>query len=181
MLFDVWFIGDQFLKQTFNAYTVIQEEARKNNKTTCPYLQEYYNVDAFFEMALGDVKTVTGRVVNTLIDTLNRKQKLPRFLVVVLNKDIINDIDVSDNDVAREMIKSTTNWIVKQFEIILHRKRAELLDKKPGAVYTGDPIVIFTHMIRCIKFYTNVRNQQIFSLRPRFNDVLNDAVACMDM
>ena len=73
---------------------------------------------------------------------VNEKHILPCFLVVMMDRDIISDIDIDGPD-AIHMIRVLVNWLVKQVDVLLHRKKAELLDKKQGGLYEGHPTVIF--------------------------------------
>ena len=103
-------------------------------------MQEYYNVIPF-NIANAVPRTI-ARVVNNLVNALNEHDRLPKFILVMLDKDLLMDLDVFLPTVIADM-KQTTNWLVRQIDMIIRRKKAELLDKKPGAVYTGDPRVIF--------------------------------------
>ena len=54
----------------------------------------------------------------------------------------------------------------------------ELLEKKPCAVYTGDPSIIFVRMIRRIdKFTPRSKLDLVYGLRAKFNDALNAGAA----
>ena len=65
--------------------------------------------------------------------------------------------------------------------MIVRRKRADLLDRKPGAIYSGYPVLIFVRMIRRpVQCSGRAKSVKIYSLRAKFNDALNDAVAKID-
>ena len=105
--------------------------------------------------------------------------RLPRFLIIALDKDLLSDLDVYNYKVDK-MIRETTCWVVRQVELLIRRKKEEILDKKPGAIYSGDPTVIYVRMFRRVDNFGRTRLQEIFSLRSHFNDALNDAVARAD-
>ena len=58
-------------------------------------------------------------------------------------------------------------------------KRASLMEKKPGSIYGSDPTVIYVCMIRRIdlNLKQGSRKHEVFVMRARFNDALNQAVA----
>ena len=143
------------------------------------YLFEYYNVLPFFDEGPAGEENVITRTYNTLVETLNSRHALPRFLVIALDKDIIADVDVFDWD-ADILIETAVNWLVKKIELVIRRKRSDLLEKKPGGIYTGDPKIIFIRMVRQVEDYGNSTAQVIFDLRSRFNDLLNNAVVRID-
>ena len=51
----------------------------------------------------------------------------------------------------------------------------ELLENKPGAVYTSDPKIVYISMIRCpMMFDHESRMEKVVSLRSKFNAALNE-------
>ena len=160
----------------FGTFSDWIEEARKNKSIAKLYLFEYYNTIPFYDKGpVGPEFTVT-RVVNTLTEVINKKHALPQFLIIALDKDVIEDVDVFDKD-APILIEMAVDWLVKQISMTVRRKRAELLDKKPGAIYTGDPKIIFIQMIRRLEYYGDNKKQAIFDCRAKYNDALNNAVS----
>ena len=145
-IFDVWFLGDQFLKHSYNVFVELNDKAIANEqqRQPRPYLFEYYNIIPFYERGLASDKSMI-RIVNSLVEALCHN-RLPRFLVVIIDKDLSNDLDVFDEDVVT-IQHMAINWLVCQIHMLVRRKRAELLEKKPGAIFTGDPVIIFTRMI----------------------------------
>ena len=86
--------------------------------------------------------------INDLIDAVNMKNsRLPRYLIVVIDRDILNDIDLTDVD-ALKMIPILINWFVKQINTVIQRKRVDLLETKPGAACSTS--IIFVRMLRRI-------------------------------
>ena len=109
-------------------------------------------------------------MLNGFIETLNAKDRLPKYIIVLLDRDILLDIDVFKPDAIR-VTKALTDWLVRQLDMLIRRRRSDLLDKKPRAVYTGDPTVIFVRMItRVNRFPQGSKWDLIYALRPKFND-----------
>ena len=96
--------------------------------------------------------------------------------MVMPDKDVIKDIDYSSEE-APKLVQVLVSWMVRQIDMLIRRKKAELLDKKPGGLYEGNPTIIFVRMIRRVDSYGESKNQQIYNLRAKVNDALNDAAA----
>ena len=173
-------MGDKTLNDAFQSFQATLNEAAQNKKIIKPYLQEFYNIKHFTQSDPNDM--VCTRVFNALVDATNERKKLPRFLIVMIDQDIINSIDVFDED-AVFMIRDQVLWLARQINIFIRRKRVEITEKCPGAVYGSDPTIIFIRMINRsdhIRFKKNSRKEALFALRAKFNDVLNEAAAQID-
>ena len=180
-LFDVWLVGDQFLQEAFSAWETIRFESQHDRKKTAPmYLQEYYNVLPFYSTD-GEPRAV-ARIVNSLISGLNSRDRLPKYILMLIDRDILMDIDVlDDDDDVPSTLYENICWVVKQVDMHIRRKKADLLEKKPGAVYTGDPKVVFIRMIRRIDhFIPKSRLESVYHLRAKFNDFLNEEASRID-
>ena len=161
---------------------MMRNEAAASNHFERPYLDEYYSVRAYFQVAPPDDDTVPSRIVNSLIDVLNECQRLPRYLLVVNDRDLTASLNVFDREVIKT-IREAVDWITRQLLMQIRRKKLELLNIKSGAVYGHDPTIIFIRMIRRVAFDHNHQHSkhgtlsEIYALRPKFNDALNDASA----
>ena len=97
--------------------------------------------------------------------------------MIVLDKDIITDTDVFDDQIVK-IIREMTEWLVKQVSILIRQHRVELLQKKPRAVFGAHLRVVYTCMIRCVDtFRRGSKLDEVYSLRAKFNDALNNAAA----
>ena len=71
-IYDVLFVGDHFLKDAFTKFmrqkAILAMSSKKPE--VAPYILEYYNVFTQFNGA--GVKTAVGRLVNSLIEGLNK-------------------------------------------------------------------------------------------------------------
>ena len=160
----MWFIGDRTLTDVFNTFqaTINEIEEDKKRAKVKPYLLEYYNIKKFTRADPNDL--VVTRVFNSLVDAINERKRFPRFLIVILDKDVINNADVFDDNIL-DFIRDSVNWLVKQIALFLKRKKIDILAKRPGAIYGDDPTVIFVRMIRRIcQFKRGSRKDQLFSL-----------------
>ena len=92
-MFDAWFLRDGFLRESFQELQAMLNEktlSRGKNQQHL-YLTDFYNVEGCYSK----VKTLdfaTAYIIKTLMDTLNENHRMPRFLVVVFNRDLIHNL-----------------------------------------------------------------------------------------
>ena len=177
--FGAWIIGDNFLDDYCNTLESMITEANENRKLLQPYMNEYYNIKRFTDPVCVDRSVAC--IVNLLIDGLNQRHKLPCFLIVIINTDIIADFNIFKSNIIKS-VQQTTEWLVKQINIQVRRKRLELIALKPGTIYRNDPSIIFVRMIQHanLNLHRGSYLDELYTLQPKFNDALNDAVARID-
>ena len=176
--FDAWFLGDKVLEDASTSLRVMLDEATENKKLPQPYLREFYNVHTFTEHLSSE--NVLARTLNVLMRGINEKKRLPRFLVILLDKDLISVLNVFQDDIIPSL-RDTVAWFVRQVNIIIRCKCMDLLAEKPGSIYGADPSIIFMRMIRRVDLilYHGSKLDVVYSLQVKFNDSLNDAVDCI--
>ena len=174
-IYDVWFIGDQFFRDMFPSLQNLKQQA-KLLKTPIPYLYEYYNVFGYYSMVTSGIRCAIARVYNSLVVGLNTRECLPRLIVIMLDKDIIEDVSFHGHYETDDVITKNIEWLFRQISIVIKRKHAELSDKKPGAVYSLDPKVVVVDMLkRPLQFPNDSNMQLIAQLRSCYNSIVNDA------
>ena len=178
---NVWFIGDALLREIYNTYQVIKTKAEMSKKEFQPYMQEYYNVLAYFYASGTNNGRVIARLINSFVKGLNDRECIPKHVVFVLDNEIIEDINIFNYGAAKAITANLT-WIMKQANILVHRKRLQILAKKPGALSNkSDPNIIFTRMLKRADFYPiGSKMESVCSLRGKFNEILSQAVAKQD-
>ena len=120
MIYDVWFIGDDFFHDIFSALQDLRSKARVAKKNP-PYLYEYYNVFGYYSTKSSGTRHTIGRILNALIVGLNTHDRLPRYVVLMLDKDLIDDINVF-SDEAEDEIVECISWLFRQMEMYLCRR-----------------------------------------------------------
>ena len=111
---DLWLLGDTFLADVYNEFLSIKQKARKNKKFILPYILDFFNVSALFTRSAG-VNLAMARIVNSLIEAVNAKGALlPKYIIVVLDKDILHDLnfDEVDFETNKQMVPDLVRWLV---------------------------------------------------------------------
>ena len=145
------------------------------------FMEEFFNVKPLFKSHF-ITELVSSRILNELIEVINVKDsRLPKYLLVILDGDLIKDIPDTHHPNSSSILRMITTWLVKQISNVIHRKRIDLYEKKPGAVAGYHTKIIYVKMIcRVGKIHDNSALGAVCALRPKFNDSLNDAVAKMN-
>ena len=86
-------------------------------------------------------------VYNSLIVSLNTREQLPRLIILMLDKDLIQDVGYYGNE-TDDILAKNIEWLFRQIEIMVKRRHAELLDKKPDAMYGSDPKIVVVDMLK---------------------------------
>ena len=173
---DAWFLGDSFLRDVYNGLQALLNKAKLDRKATKPYLHEYYNTKGYYYSS-SYIQSAISRMLNKLIEALNENDRLPRHLIVLMDKDIINDLQNFEFG-ATKNLANMVNWLTRQIDIFIRRKRLQIMEKKPGAVTGNNPKVIYVTMIRHQeRFSRSSRMASICTFRRKFNEMLNEAAA----
>ena len=173
------------MASSFQTYKDMQLKAKSKNNfsgdqqsAVLPYMYEFYNVFAFSQEKSSGVRSVLARIIFLLLEGLNSRPRLPRFIVVILDKDLMEELDLWEPE--GPMIKAfnvVTHWLAKSINVLIRRRRVDISDKNPGAVFGDDPRVVFVKMIKRAEYYSaNCLLGKICGARAKFNESLNAAV-----
>ena len=108
---------------------------------------------------------------------MNDQDRLPRFLIIELDKDLLYDLNCFNFDISKN-IMAMVNWLTRQIEINVHCKKSQIAEKKPGAIGSeNDPTIIYTNMIQHHGNYPKSEKLgNILDSRFKFNLILHEAV-----
>ena len=138
---------------------------------SAPYLYNYYNVVLYFPSPTSHLKSLLARLYNAIIEGLNSKVKLSRYVFILPDADLIKDMDLYDCGIS-DMLHIIIKWLVtnvgKAFEI----RREQLQRLKPGALgTTTEPRLIWLAMV-ARPFIEDKNFSKIFKARFKFNTAL---------
>lgn len=106
---------------------------------------------------------------------MNEKPHPPKMLFIVPDKDILSilhNIGVSD----ALTIGAVIHYLVKQIDMIIERRRMDLLDKKPGSVCQDDqPKIVWVRMLKR-PAVVRLDSSNIYALRGKFNSILEEHI-----
>ena len=123
---DIWLVGDGFLNDIFGAYQTLEYQAFRNKKLTQFYMSDYYNVRHFCN------RTATGasssNATARIIEAINSGNILPKMLLVMMDKDLIESINLFDFG-AYKVMAQVVNWLTRQIDILVRRKKLQILER----------------------------------------------------
>ena len=131
-------MGDDFLDSISGTYETLSTEYRKDKKLAPLYIDDYYNEKFFTRLVSSGVRQIIARTLNSLNEAL-RGERLPRFIISVVDKDVMRDNDILDKSTHQE-IPDMIHWLVKRMDQLTRKKKLALIKKKARSVYSGDPI-----------------------------------------
>ena len=114
---DVWLLGETFLKEVIGALHSLHTAAKVKN--TSLYLFQHFNVldgQPSFSM------TGLNRWLSPLVGMINEHKLLPKFLIVIQDKDILFNFKDQGMETAL-VIGSTLHYLIKQMDMIIDHQR----------------------------------------------------------
>ena len=83
-----------------------------------PYLYSMYNLKFFYMNLISPVQPMIVRLYNALVQALNENEHLPKFIIVIPDKNIIEQLNCFDCGI-NEMIEDNLSWLFKNISQIL--------------------------------------------------------------
>ena len=86
------------------------------------------------------------RIYNALIKAFNDFQKMPRFILIVANEDLLNHVKGYHAGISKPSTIAL-EWMVKFIEQAMDTKKELLIKAKPGVVTAFEPKVVWVKAI----------------------------------
>ena len=186
MYHDVWVLSDEFIKdanpslKTLGRLTLQKSNitAETNSATVNPqpkanmFLYKNFNVHTFY----ANLSTRgLNRYIFPFVEALNARHKLPKYILIAPDKDMIQKF--LDKGFGRSLVMGAClNYIINKLDMYIQRRRTDLADKCPGATAPEDfPLFIWVRMLKW-PYILGDTATSIFSLRPKFNSILEDQI-----
>ena len=176
MLKDIWLVGDHFLRENFD---ILQD--LRNSMTTKTsikdqlYIYLFYNVVLYFASGTSRIRSLMARVLNSIIEGLNCKERLPKYVVILLDKDLIESLDYFDFGIS-EALEECVFWLIKEVNKLFEIRRDDIRGKRPGVLGTATkPRVIWVAMLQR-PIVNDACMKEIYSKRNKFNRSLEEGV-----
>ena len=148
-----------------------------NQKKRLPYLYENFNISAWFVKLRRHALKVPAiaHLQNALIAAFNKYPHMPKYIIVIPDKDILKSIEIYDNGI-KKVIYSNMCWLLQQFGRNLNSRRDDFRNKNTGAVPPTFTRVLWVQML-ARPISDDPELARIWKLRRKFNEVLNDLFA----
>ena len=144
---DVWLVRDEFLGKIFNQLQTMKSEVHSNN-SLMPYLYDQYNVHQWYKSPLETPSNRTVHLFNALIEGFNEEPKIPKYILMIPDVDIIIGTQHFELGVFH-LLEEQLQWLFTQVQKSITRRREDILSKRAGAVSSSfEPRVIWVSMIK---------------------------------
>ena len=130
-----------------------------------PFMFSMFNVSTHYL----DFGSTISSIIHPLICTLNEQHRLPKYILIFPDKDLLTSMKGHKIETSL-VIGSTLHYIIRQMDIIIDRRKMDLLEYKPGAAPLAMPKIIWIRMLKCPKSIKS----PIFGLRGKFNSILEE-------
>ena len=124
----VWIIGAEFLKDMDQSLTSVKLQVTQSANANPLYLCMNYNVITFFSTNLRNTNPFLARIYNSLVEGLNSSHQLPQYIMVMLDRDLIVNVDLYDYGVSRT-IEDTLKWLSINLNQALEQRKLDLIQK----------------------------------------------------
>ena len=117
-----------------------------------------------------------AQIYNALVSALNDDDNvhLPRYLIIVLDYDLIQAANVYDFGVV-EVFEDLLKWLLINLSSTVELRKKELIKKRPGAVSTTmEPRLVWVTMLH---HPHNTTLKKIFALTHKFNSSLENIIS----
>ena len=131
---DVWIIGDTFIYNTFSVFQASKMEASIDKKKP-PYLHDYYNVQFFCQAPLSSIRSTEARFINSFIKALNGKTKLPKYVLLIPDTDIIQGVVERICDYGfKSVYYEAIDYVMREMNKIVGIRKEDLRSKRTGVL-----------------------------------------------
>ena len=77
-----------------------------------PCMTDFFNVHMCYTKDTVNNKLTITRIQNALIEALNKDTLLPKYLFMVIDKDLISDLPITIHDYMANMTQYLVSWLV---------------------------------------------------------------------
>ena len=120
---------EDFLQTIYDTLKKLKSKAILSKRNP-PYLDMFFNIHGFFQKKWSAVKGLS-HILNSLPEALNTCPRLPKYIVIIPDHDLIRDIDYFGYG-ASDVFSASIIWLATEFDKKIKRCTQQLFKKKPG-------------------------------------------------
>ena len=169
----IWFIGDAFLRDIFATFGAMRREAIITQRGQ-PFAFQFYNLSAYYQ-GMDATHSLLARVLNSLIEALNRNKTLLTYLFVMIDKELIHAVNYHDYGVSW-ILSRCLHWIAREFNKAIEGRKEQILRRCPGTMINEYvPEVIWVKALERPKWENYLENlRRSLQMVKKFNHVLDE-------
>ena len=116
----LWLLGDQFVART------ARQHFTNRSEQDC-YAKLNFNTTVMTGNFNSDAETPLGRLRNILINAINSNWCLPKWIVLVMENDVINSVSHAKRELNEIVYNRSIEWLMKEY----HRTLEAFKEKLP--------------------------------------------------
>ena len=145
----------------------MRNEAYKSSKRS-PYIHDNYNVRAYWKSTPSTtIKSVIGRIYNSLVEALNNNIRLPQFILVIPGRDILRKAAFY-NFGASLVIGDNVEWLIDNFTKAIETRKIDMRNICPGTVASSKPKIVW------VKMLSRPGKERLQKLRSKYNEIMEE-------
>ena len=118
-------------------------------------------------------KSILSRIINEFIGALNKNDKLPRYVLIMLDKDFIEFLSMDDFGIG-QLLYDMVNWLAKNIESTLDLRKEDIKAKNPGALWSAsEPCLIWVPML-VRPILEGAYKPHVFAQCKKFNEIIDE-------
>ena len=129
---DLWIVGEGFLRSIYGMLQHLKTEAIAANESI-PYMYQQIHVHPFYQTSNGTAQGTLHKILNSVIEGLNESNKLPHYILILVDRDIILQLDYFVPGTFF-ILEQEMKWLTKEIDRCLSGRLDRLRKACPGAV-----------------------------------------------
>ena len=119
----VWFVGDNFAARTYRQHFLLRKD-HVHNKV--PYVKSHFDLQMFCNNRYNSAQeNMLIRIQNTVASALNGNVRFPKFLLIILDDDLITFLNYKGTAVA-EFLSKWADWLMKAITSLIEIRHKQL-------------------------------------------------------
>ena len=167
---EVWMVGDDFLNSTYDTFITMRKRLKKE-ENAMPYIYKQYNISYLIEDQLEGNTNAVAKILNAVIKGLNETAKLPRFIIIIPENDILKSVNYFGFGIS-VLVGRCLNWLVTQIDRAVEARREKVKKIRPGAVFHNEPKYVWLKVFDCPSI-----QHPMFTVREKYNAILEEILA----
>ena len=138
---DLWIVGEGFLRSSLGTLQTLQtngnQEVRYGSgdnsaiqRGETPYIYEQYRVRPFYQPSSGNAQGTLHKLYNSVVEALNKDNKLPTYILMVPDRDII--LQFIHKREVHAIIDQGMAWLAKKIDHAITLRRNALRSSRTG-------------------------------------------------
>ena len=158
------------MKEILEQLFAIKKKGAQSKPKTIPYIFKNFNVSGYY--ANFGITNIINVFMHALVEALNGRRKLPKYILMVPDRDIAAEFKKSPNQSL--MMGAAIHGIIKQIDNYLQRQLIDLKDKRIGAAPPNNEHFTKGFWVRMLKRPSDAGSEKVNKLRGKFNTILEE-------